>query len=102
MEKITTTHNTGTSIKDVSESSSNSNDIKLGLYPETDEILISNMKATYTQKADSNDNNEFQELKIRTRNAGAENYFVIETERWSFDDLDEFIKILKDFKNRIK
>jgi len=100
MENITSTHNTGTSI---TESSSKSNDIKLNLCPEPEEIAISDIQAIYVQKADSNDDdNEFQELKIRTQDAGGGNYFAIKTKRWSFDDLDEFIKVLKDFKNRIK
>ena len=102
MEKTTTTHNTKTSITKVPEGLSKSNHIKLGLYPDFEEICVSDIQVIYMQKADSNDDNEFQDLKINTQDAGGGNYFTIETKRWSFDDLDEFIKILKDFKTRIK
>ena len=77
-------------------------DIKLNLCPDPEEIVISDIQAIYVQKSDSNDDNEFQELKINTQDSGGGNYFAIKTERWSFDDVDELIKVLKDFKNRIK
>jgi hypothetical protein len=101
MEKITTTHNTETSLTETPDDLFKSSDIKLNLYPD-EEIAISDIQAIYVQKSDSNDDNEFQELKIRTQDSGGGNYFAIKTERWSFDDVDELIKVLKDFKNRIK
>lgn len=37
-------------------------------------------------------------LEIGTEPGG---YFYIKTERWAFDNIEEFIHILKDFKNKI-
>jgi len=88
--------------KDMFKNSAKSSDIKLNLCPDPEEIVISDIQAIYVQKSDSNDDDEFQELKIRTQDSGGGNYFAIKTERWSFDDVDELIKVLKDFKNRIK
>jgi hypothetical protein len=103
MEKITTTHNTETSLTEIPDGLFKPSDIKLKLYPDHEEIVISDIQAIYVQKSDSNDDDDkFQELKINTQDAGGGNYFAIETKRWSFDNVDGLIEVLKDFKNRIK
>ncbi len=59
---------------------------------------------TYIQNSDSNDEDVdgAQELQLGVENAGGGNYFVMETERWAFDKIDDLIAILEDFKKLVK
>lgn len=54
----------------------------------------------YIQDADNykEDSTSDNILEIGTEPGG---YFYIKTERWAFDDIDEFIHILKDFKSKV-
>jgi hypothetical protein len=56
----------------------------------------------YTQDSDCMQNDNLgQNLTIRTESDGvADSYFIIETDRWAFDDIQEFIDILTKFKNK--
>lgn len=77
--------------------------IKSG-FPYEQEVAISDSTMTYSQKQDDCSENleDLQYLKVSTANSGAGTYYVLETERWAINDIDELIKVLKDFKNRIK
>lgn len=68
-------------------------------WPESVDCIYK-MNAVYIQPSDNySSNNEDNTLKIGTEPGG---YFYIETKRWAFDDINELINILKDFKNKIK
>lgn len=64
-------------------------------------IAVDKVAVEYTQDADDTSNG-IQTLDISTDDAGAGKYFVIKTERWAFDSIEEFISILRDFEKRIK
>ena len=61
------------------------------------------LQAEYTQESDCmQSDNLGQNLIIKTESDGVSsgNFFIIETDRWAFDDIDEFIEILKSFKEK--
>lgn len=58
-------------------------------------------KMTYVQDADSNsDESNDQELEIFIDNAGGGDYYIIKTDRWAFDKIDDLISLLKKFKDK--
>lgn len=64
---------------------------------------IDSVVVTYTQESDENatkDVNNFLIIESEGVNFDM-NYFVIKTERWAFDDIDEMVALLEDFKKRI-
>lgn len=63
-------------------------------------ITVSSTMAEYCQECDVN-SDEMQKIKISTEDNGAGVFFVIETERWSFDNVDNLINLLNDFKKRL-
>lgn len=77
--------------------------IPFGLIPGKDESKVtSHLMATYRQNPDDCDDlGDLQELTIETQDGGAGVYYVIETERWAFDDIDDLISVLEDFKKKI-
>ncbi|MGJ7024940.1 hypothetical protein [Petrimonas sulfuriphila] len=74
--------------------------IKAGILPEIEEVGISEMKVTYFQ-IDDQDRDEYQELEVSTDDNGAGTYYVIRTERWAIDCIDELVSVLKDFEKRL-
>lgn len=74
--------------------------IKAGILPEIEEVGISEMKITYCQM-DDQDRDEYQELEVSTDDNGAGMYYVIKTERWAIDRIDELVSVLKDFEKRL-
>jgi hypothetical protein len=52
---------------------------------------------TFTQEADCCDSGDGQFLTIRTENGGGGDFYVIETERWAFDNIPELITTLMRF-----
>jgi hypothetical protein len=56
---------------------------------------------TFTQEADCCDNRE-QYLTIKTQNGGGGDFYVIETERWAFDNIPELIGLLMKFYTKHK
>ena len=63
------------------------------------EILSQEFKVTFAQDADCA-STEDQFLTIKTDNGGGGDFFVIETERWAFDSVDELIEIFNKFKEK--
>ncbi len=53
--------------------------------------------AAFTQEGDSCNANKDQSLEIESQDAGAGAYFVIKTERWAFDSIEELTSTLKRF-----
>ena len=76
--------------------------IKLGLPDEANKLTLSSVSAEYLQDADdSSSNADIQSLQINTEDAGAGVYFVIKTERWAFDSIQELIDVLQDFQKKL-
>lgn len=71
----------------------------------TDDIGLASLKAEYIQNPDNTEGHdaEFQKLLLETRNGGGGHYLHIVTEGWSidFDQLDSFLELLKDFRDRL-
>jgi hypothetical protein len=63
------------------------------------EILSQEFKMTFAQDADCN-STEDQFLTIKTDNGGGGDFYVIETERWAFDSIDELVEIINKFKEK--
>lgn len=63
-----------------------------------DDVYIEDVSVEYSQ--DSTDDDEYQTLRVFTENNGVARYFNISTEKFSFADIDDLIKILNDFKER--
>ena len=60
-------------------------------------ILSQEFQMTFTQDADCCDTRD-QFLTIKTQNGGGGDFYVIETERWAFDNVTELIMTLKRFE----
>lgn len=64
-------------------------------------IGIDDVSITYLQNSDCTEEDEnVQSITISTRNNGVGRFINIKTENWSFDDVDELIKLIEDFKKR--
>lgn len=74
--------------------------LSYGLPNDKTPITLESLSANYTQNADGN-STEIQVLEVSTSDAGGGIYFVIKTERWAFDSIEELITLLTDFKNRV-
>jgi hypothetical protein len=61
-------------------------------------LLSQEFEMTFTQDSDCCDSGDGQFLKIKTQNGGDGDFFIIETERWAFDNIAEFITVLKKFQ----
>lgn len=76
--------------------------IKISGIPKEDEdVVISDLSTTYLQKADCCSSEDYNELLIKAEDGGGCLFYVIKTDRWAFDDIDEVIDVLNDFKNRL-
>jgi hypothetical protein len=69
---------------------------KTEAYPKDGEVVITEINVTYSQESELS--NEFNDLKLSIDYAGAGFYFVMETERWAFDKIEDLENIIKDFK----
>jgi len=61
-------------------------------------LLSQEFEMTFTQDSDCCDSGFGQFLKIKTQNGGGGDFFIIETERWAFDNIAELITVLKKFQ----
>lgn len=60
-------------------------------------LLAQSFEMTFSQEADCCDSRS-QFLTIKTENGGGGDFFVIETERWAFDDIPELVNMLMRFQ----
>ena len=67
---------------------------------EDSHICLYSTQIEYIQNGDTWSNGETQSLKLKTEHVSDDTYYVLETSRWAFDNIDEFIEILEDFKKR--
>lgn len=63
-------------------------------------VRIEEMSIQYSQDGDSCDG-EIQDIEIKTNDAGGGKYFVIKTERWAVDNVNELKLLLNDFTKRL-
>ena len=63
------------------------------------EILSQEFKVTFAQDADCCVLGD-QFLTIKTDNGGGGDFFVIETERWAFDSVEELVELFNKFKEK--
>ena len=66
-------------------------------YPKEDEIVINEIMVNYSQ-INETDSDEDNHLKLSICHQGAGFYYVMETTRWSFNDIAELDQLLADFK----
>lgn len=52
---------------------------------------IEEIRVIYSQDADCCSDGEPQTIEVFTQDGGAGKYFVIKTDRWAFDRIDELI-----------
>jgi predicted nuclease of restriction endonuclease-like (RecB) superfamily len=68
-------------------------------YPEKNLTVVSKITIKYSQEneieEDADDN-----LEITIDHLGGGFYYVINTKRWAFNDIDELINVLNDFKSK--
>ena len=65
-------------------------------YPKGNEVVINEIMINYSQESELSE--EDNNLKLSICHQGAGFYFVMETTRWTFDDIAELDQILADFK----
>lgn len=69
-----------------------------------DEIVgIDDVSVTYLQNSDctgEDGKEDVQSITISTRNNACARFINIKTDSWSISDIDELIKLIKDFKRR--
>jgi hypothetical protein len=66
-------------------------------------IEVGAINATYIQDSDGNDRGDLrQAIDVTCEEDRGRKYFVIKTERWAFDKVEDLTDILKDFAKRIK
>ena len=57
--------------------------------------------AEYTQDGDCATNQSINIISIETEDCGGGCYFVIKTDRWAFDSIDEITNLINDFKREL-
>jgi hypothetical protein len=76
-------------------------DQKIGMLPSPEQLVsVNKVSVEYTQEADVNSRG-IQFLDVSTEDGGGGVYYVLKTERWAFDDINDLIKILTDFEKRL-
>ena len=64
-------------------------------------VLTQTLKVTFTQENDCMESSDLgQYLNIHTEDGGGGDYYVMDTERWAFDSIDELIEVLNQFKEK--
>ena len=64
-------------------------------------VMVDDVKVSYIQSADCVSHEDAtQELEIFTENNGTARFIVLKTKRWAIGEIDDIVKILKDFQSR--
>lgn len=65
-------------------------------------VILWEGTAEYMQDSDSNAEDQLsQVLKVSSEECGDGKFYVIETQRWAFDTIEELITVLRDAESRI-
>ena len=68
---------------------------------EDDKVAVDDVIVTYCQTNDCTESrNEVQTLTLSTRNNGVGRFVNIKTENWSINEIEDLVKLIKDFKKR--
>lgn len=70
-------------------------------YPDGSEIVINEISVNYSQ-VNENETDTEDNLKLSICHQGAGFYYVLESKRWAFNNIDELVKILNDFNSKAK
>ncbi len=62
-------------------------------------IIEQEFNITFTQDKDCCSVEE-QFITIKTENGGGGDFFVIETQRWAFDSIEDLVNLLTQFKDK--
>jgi hypothetical protein len=62
-------------------------------------IIEQEFNITFTQDKDCCSVEE-QFITIKTENGGGGDFFVIETQRWAFDSIEDLVNLLSQFKDK--
>ena len=62
-------------------------------------VISQDFELTFTQEEDCCSSEE-QFITIKTQNGGGGDYFVINTDRWAFDCIEDLVRILYEFKKK--
>ena len=77
------------------------NNVLAAGFPSSEQpVAVNKVCVEYIQEADSNSYG-LQFLEVSTEGAGSGVYYVLKTERWAFDNLNDLIKVLNDFEKRL-
>lgn len=69
-------------------------------YPDNPtDTIVNKVKVNYSQ-GDEDDELHDQNLTLKIVHQGSGFYFQMKTKKWSFENIDEIIKIFEDFKER--
>ena len=78
--------------------------ITYGLPDDNNKITIGDLTTTYIQEKDccdsSNIDEYYQELKFSVDDGGGGPFFILETNRWAFSNINEISNIFNDFNNK--
>ena len=66
-------------------------------YPDGSEIVINKISVNYSQ-VNENETDTDDNLKLSICHQGAGFYYVLESKRWAFNNIDELVEILNDFQ----
>lgn len=66
-------------------------------YPDGSEIVINEISVNYSQ-VNENETDTDDNLKLSICHQGAGFYYVLESKRWAFNNIDELVEILNDFQ----
>ena len=88
-------------VETITESAIVGNTLLATGFPSSDQpVAVNKVSVKYTQEADSNSDG-LQFLEVSTEDAGAGVYYIMKTDRWAFDNLNDLIKVLNDFEKRL-
>ena len=68
-------------------------------YPDGSEIVMNEIIINYSQ-VNENETDTDDNLKLSICHQGAGFYYVLESKRWAFNNIDELVNILNDFKSK--
>lgn len=83
------------------ENGNDANRLLASGFPSSEQpVSVNKVSVEYTQEADSSSDG-LQFLEVSTEDAGGGVYYVLKTERWAFDNLNDLVKVLNDFEKRL-
>lgn len=66
------------------------------------DVFVDSVSVDYFQEPDceQSESKDWQKLTLKTENNGTTRFITMETTRWAFDEIDDIINILEDFKKK--